>query len=79
MQKLLARIAQLIMFMLSQFVSEFCLCLFSVPLKCILYFLDHVEDARFRKQTSFIWFTVMTCALKIANVGSKNQSFKEST
>lgn len=48
MQKLLARIAQLIIFM-SQFVNEFCLFLFSVPLKCILCFLDNVEDARFRK------------------------------
>lgn len=49
MQKLLSRIAQQIIFMLSQFVSEFCLFLFSVPLKCILYFLNNMEDARFRK------------------------------
>lgn len=35
MQKRLVRIAQLIIFMLAQFVSEFCLFLFSAPLKAV--------------------------------------------
>lgn len=35
MQKLLVRVAQLIMFSVAQFVSEFCLFLFPVPLKAV--------------------------------------------